>query len=125
MTGSEDDFGADGDYVREVAGDQEDLSDYKFSKFAATYFTASVMHSYLRKPEHTLFSFILLFDFFPEFFDIFCVFCSSEKRRQIKEPLLHHDDEADRSAALAVWITILRFMGDMSDPKTAPLDIGF
>ena len=36
-------------------------------------------------------------------------------RRQIKEPLLHHDDEADRSAALAVWITILRFMGDMSD----------
>ena len=64
VTGSEDDFGADGDYVREVAGDQEDLSDYKFSKFAATYFTASVMHSYLRKPEHTLFSFILLFDFF-------------------------------------------------------------
>ena len=29
--------------------DQEDLSDFKFSKFAATYFTASVMHSYLRK----------------------------------------------------------------------------
>ena len=28
--------------------DQEDLSDYKFSKYAATYFTASVMHSYLR-----------------------------------------------------------------------------
>ena len=68
VTGSEDDFGADGDYVTEVAGDQEDLSDYKFSKFAATYFTASVMHSYLRKPEHTLFSFILLFDFFSEEF---------------------------------------------------------
>ena len=29
--------------------DREDLSDFKFSKFAATYFTASVMHSYLRK----------------------------------------------------------------------------
>lgn len=51
VTGSEDDFGADNNYVTEgdmANGDQEDLSDYKFSKFAATYFTASVMHSYLR-----------------------------------------------------------------------------
>ena len=80
MTGSEDDFGADGDYVREVAGDQEDLSDYKFSKFAATYFTASVMHSYLRKPEHTLFSFILLFDFFFLNFLIFSVFFVPRKK---------------------------------------------
>ena len=79
VTGSEDDFGADGDYVREVAGDQEDLSDYKFSKFAATYFTASVMHSYLRKPEHTLFSFILLFDFFLNFL-IFSVFFVPRKK---------------------------------------------
>ena len=58
MTGSEDDFGADNNYVTEddmANGDQEDLSDYKFSKFAATYFTASVMHSYLRYSLWTLF----------------------------------------------------------------------
>ena len=50
MTTDSDDFGAGENYITEgdVAADQEDLSDYKFSKFAATYFTASVMHSYLR-----------------------------------------------------------------------------
>ncbi|XP_070346692.1 unconventional myosin-VIIa isoform X3 [Equus asinus] len=38
-------------------------------------------------------------------------------RRPLKQPLLYHDDEGDQLAALAVWITILRFMGDLPEPK--------
>ncbi|XP_053417741.1 unconventional myosin-VIIa [Nycticebus coucang] len=65
--------------------DEEDLSEYKFAKFAATYFQGTTTHSYNRRP--------------------------------LKQPLLYHDDEGDQLAALAVWITILRFMGDLPEPK--------
>ncbi|XP_070480104.1 unconventional myosin-VIIa isoform X5 [Equus przewalskii] len=65
--------------------DEEDLSEYKFAKFAATYFQGTTMHTYTRRP--------------------------------LKQPLLYHDDEGDQLAALAVWITILRFMGDLPEPK--------
>ncbi|KAM9732681.1 myosin VIIAa [Menidia menidia] len=65
--------------------EEEDLSEYKFPKFAATYFQGSTSHSYVRRP--------------------------------LKQPLLFHDDEGDQLAALAVWITVLRFMGDLPEPK--------
>ncbi|XP_074191830.1 unconventional myosin-VIIa isoform X6 [Rhinolophus sinicus] len=65
--------------------DEEDLSEYKFAKFAATYFQGTTTHTYSRRP--------------------------------LKQPLLFHDDEGDQLAALAVWITILRFMGDLPEPK--------
>lgn len=91
--------------------EHEDLSDYKFPKFAATYFQGVSTHSYIRRP--------------------------------LKQPLLFHEDEGDQlvsserhlngdlelvplllpqippvlQAALAVWITILRFMGDLPEPK--------
>ncbi|XP_045413250.1 unconventional myosin-VIIa isoform X3 [Lemur catta] len=65
--------------------DEEDLSEYKFAKFAATYFQGTTTHSYTRRP--------------------------------LKQPLLYHDDEGDQLAALAVWITVLRFMGDLPEPK--------
>lgn len=91
--------------------EHEDLSDYKFSKFAATYFQGVSTHTYIRRP--------------------------------LKQPLLFHEDEGDQlvsserhlngdlelvplllpqippvlQAALAVWITILRFMGDLPEPK--------
>ncbi|KAM9219927.1 unconventional myosin-VIIa isoform 2-T2 [Dugong dugon] len=65
--------------------DEEDLSEYKFAKFAATYFQGTTTHTYTRRP--------------------------------LKQPLLFHDDEGDQLAALAVWITILRFMGDLPEPK--------
>nr|XP_057935533.1 myosin VIIAa isoform X2 [Doryrhamphus excisus] len=65
--------------------DEEDLSEYKFSKFAATYFQGTTTHTYVRRP--------------------------------LKQPLLFHDDEGDQLAALAVWITVLRFMGDLPEPK--------
>uniref|UniRef100_A0A3P8ZLA6 Myosin VIIAb n=1 Tax=Esox lucius TaxID=8010 RepID=A0A3P8ZLA6_ESOLU len=65
--------------------EEEDLSEYKFSKFAATYFQGTTTHTYLRRP--------------------------------LKQPLLFHEDEGDQLAALAVWITVMRFMGDLPEPK--------
>ncbi|XP_078258138.1 myosin VIIAa isoform X2 [Rhinoraja longicauda] len=65
--------------------EEEDLSEYKFAKFAATYFQGTTTHTYVRRP--------------------------------LKVPLLFHDDEGDQLASLAVWITILRFMGDLPEPK--------
>uniref|UniRef100_A0A8D0L834 Myosin VIIA n=1 Tax=Sphenodon punctatus TaxID=8508 RepID=A0A8D0L834_SPHPU len=65
--------------------EEEDLSEYKFAKFADTYFQGTTTHTYIRRP--------------------------------LKQPLLYHEDEGDQLAALAVWITILRFMGDLPEPK--------
>ncbi|KFQ39385.1 Unconventional myosin-VIIa, partial [Mesitornis unicolor] len=65
--------------------EEEDLSEYKFAKFAATYFQGTTTHTYVRRP--------------------------------LKQPLLYHEDEGDQLAALAVWITVLRFMGDLPEPK--------
>ncbi|XP_070539316.1 myosin-VIIa-like [Ptychodera flava] len=64
---------------------EEDISDYKFAKFAATYFTGNATASYIRRP--------------------------------LKQPLLDVETEQDRMAALAVWVMILRFMGDLPEPK--------
>ncbi|RWS12698.1 myosin-VIIa-like protein 2 [Dinothrombium tinctorium] len=65
--------------------EHEDLSEYKFQKFAAAYFQGNVTHYYQRKP--------------------------------LKEPLLPLQTQGDCMAAVALWITILRFMGDLAEPK--------
>jgi myosin-7 len=65
--------------------DEEDISQYKFSKFAATYFQGNATHTYIR-----------------------CV---------LKQSLLPLKNDGDHLAALAVWVTILRFMGDLPEPK--------
>lgn len=65
--------------------DQEDLSEYKFQKYAVTYFQGNATHQYQRKP--------------------------------LKQPLLPLPTQGDCMAALALWITILRFMGDLPEPK--------
>ncbi|XP_071481715.1 myosin-VIIa-like [Diadema antillarum] len=65
----------------------EDISEYRFEKFAATYFEAGHTSYFIRKP--------------------------------ISEPLLDLKNENDRQAALAVWIMILRFMGDLPEPKAS------
>ena len=65
--------------------DVEDLSEYKFQKFAATYFTGNVNHQYSRRP--------------------------------LKSSLLPLTTPADQLAAQALWITILRFMGDLPEPR--------
>lgn len=41
--------------MQTVSEDEEDLSEYKFQKFAATYFQGNVGHQYSRKPlKHSL-----------------------------------------------------------------------
>ena len=65
--------------------DHEDLSEYKFQKFATTYFQGNVSYQCQRKP--------------------------------IKQPLLPLQTQGDCMAAVALWITILRFMGDLAEPK--------
>ncbi|XP_028840305.1 unconventional myosin-VIIa-like isoform X2 [Denticeps clupeoides] len=65
--------------------DEEDMSEYTFAKFVATYFQGTATHAHLRRP--------------------------------LKQPLLFHEDEGDQLAAMAVWITVLRFMGDLPEPK--------
>ncbi|XP_017275826.1 unconventional myosin-VIIa [Kryptolebias marmoratus] len=39
--------------------------------------------------------------------------------QRLKEPLLHHEDEGDALASLTVSWIILRFMGDLPEPKSA------
>ncbi|KAJ0065199.1 hypothetical protein NL108_006548 [Boleophthalmus pectinirostris] len=38
-------------------------------------------------------------------------------RQRLRQPLLYHEDEGDMTAALTVWWIILRFMGDLPEPK--------
>jgi len=63
----------------------EDLSEYRFQKFAATYFQSNATHQYSRKP--------------------------------LKTSLLPLQTQGDQLAALALCVTILRFMGDLPEPK--------
>uniref|UniRef100_A0A182W6G5 Myosin motor domain-containing protein n=1 Tax=Anopheles minimus TaxID=112268 RepID=A0A182W6G5_9DIPT len=64
---------------------REDLSDYNFSKFAATYFANNASYQF--------------------------------SKRKLKSSLLDLYSTADVISAQALWITILRFMGDMADAK--------
>ena len=63
----------------------DDISQYKFAKFAATYFQGHATATFLRRP--------------------------------LKNSLLPLKSDGDQLAALAVWITVLRFMGDLPEPK--------
>uniref|UniRef100_T1GP66 Myosin-VIIa n=1 Tax=Megaselia scalaris TaxID=36166 RepID=T1GP66_MEGSC len=68
-----------------ISEDEEDLSEFKFQKFAATYFQGNVTHQYSRKP--------------------------------LKHPLLPLHTQGDQLAAQALWVTILRFTGDLQEPR--------
>ncbi|CAN8021709.1 unnamed protein product [Ixodes persulcatus] len=70
--------------------EKDDLTEYKFQKFAATYFQGTASHQYQRKP--------------------------------LKNSLLPLQTQGDTMAALALWITILRFMGDLPEPKFHTMD---
>lgn len=63
---------------------KEDLSEFNFRKFAATYFLSNINHQYSKRP--------------------------------LKESLLDLPTNSDIIAAQALWITILRFMGDLAEP---------
>ena len=85
--GTEGDDGEFGGFEdsRVQAEDEDDISNYKFTKFASTYFVGNANSYYIR--------------------------------RAIKAPLLATKEQADKQAALSVWVTILRFMGDMPEPR--------
>uniref|UniRef100_A0A0A9Z3B2 Myosin-VIIa n=2 Tax=Lygus hesperus TaxID=30085 RepID=A0A0A9Z3B2_LYGHE len=76
--------------IQIVSEDEEDLSEFKFQKFAATYFQGNVTHQYSRKP--------------------------------LKHPLLPLHTQGDQLAAQALWITILRFTGDLPEPRYHTMD---
>ncbi|MBN3325575.1 MYO7A protein, partial [Atractosteus spatula] len=38
-------------------------------------------------------------------------------RKRLRQPLLYHEDEGDSLASLTVWWIILRFMGDIPEPR--------
>ncbi|RCN35550.1 myTH4 domain protein [Ancylostoma caninum] len=42
---------------------------------------------------------------------------ATHSKKPLKSPLLSHEDPGTQLAAMAVWITILRFMGDLPDVK--------
>lgn len=73
-----------------ISEDEEDLSEFKFQKFAATYFQGNITHQYSRKP--------------------------------LKHPLLPLHTQGDQLAAQALWITILRFTGDLPEPRYHTMD---
>ena len=75
----------DGDEQNAEIDEDEDISSFKFIKFAAMTFQAGHSSSYIRKP--------------------------------LKESLLTHENEEDNLSSMAVWISILRFMGDLPEPK--------
>ncbi|XP_053696662.1 myosin-VIIa-like [Sabethes cyaneus] len=64
---------------------REDLSDYNFAKYAATYFANNVSYQF--------------------------------SKRKLKSSLLDLTSPADIISAQALWITILRFMGDMAEAR--------
>lgn len=76
--------------IQMVSEDEEDLSEFKFQKFAATYFQGNVTHQYSRKP--------------------------------LKHPLLPLHLQGDQLAATALWVTILRFTGDLPEPRYQTMD---
>ncbi|XP_026329632.1 myosin-VIIa isoform X1 [Hyposmocoma kahamanoa] len=76
--------------MQTTSEDEEDLSEFKFQKFAATYFQGNVTHQYSRKP--------------------------------LKHPLLPLQTQGDQLAAQALWITILRFTGDLPEPRYHTMD---
>jgi myosin VIIa len=84
--GDDDGFGF-GD-SRVIPEGEEDLTNFKFVKFAGTYFQGNATPNYVRRP--------------------------------LKQPLLALKSPANQQAALAVWVTILRFMGDLPEPKYTP-----
>jgi len=76
--------------IQMASEDEEDLSEFKFQKFAATYFQGNITHQYSRKP--------------------------------LKHPLLPLHTQGDQLAAQALWITILRFTGDLPEPRFHTMD---
>ena len=91
--------------------DFEDLSEFKFQKYASTYFQGNVTHQYSRKP--------LKYSLLPLQTQGDQLVSKTEniQRRHFPTSLI-----LAVQAALALWITILRFMGDLPEPKYHTMD---
>ena len=91
--------------------DFEDLSEFKFQKYASTYFQGNVTHQYSRKP--------LKYSLLPlqTQGDQLVSKTENKRRRPFPTTLTFLVQ-----AALALWITILRFMGDLPEPKYHTMD---
>lgn len=97
--------------------DYDDLDEYSFSKFASMYFqgAASASHIRQRLQQPLLYHedegdvMVLLFDYLKSTFQLFC----SCYFTNVTVPCLlcYHQ------ASLTVWWIILRFMGDLPEPK--------
>ncbi|XP_040163655.1 myosin-VIIa-like isoform X1 [Anopheles arabiensis] len=85
LAGADQPEGTDQQQQQQTVSYREDLSDYNFSKFAATYFANNASYQF--------------------------------SKRKLKSSLLDLYSTADVISAQALWITILRFMGDMADAK--------
>lgn len=108
--------------------EKDDLTEYKFQKFAATYFQGTASHQYQRKPlKNSLLPLqtqgdtmvsarpCALFAVHPR-----CrLLC---KRRRWIATFSVFVFPTRFQAALALWITILRFMGDLPEPKFHTMD---
>lgn len=68
-----------------INSDDNDMQEYSFRKYAATYFAKSANYQYSKKP--------------------------------LKDSLHYLPTPDDVIAAQALWLTILRFMGDYPEPK--------
>lgn len=91
-------------------GPTEDLSEYRFQKFAATFFQSNATHQYSRKPlKSSLLSLQTQGDQL--------VNKSQTKHSQNEMSNFCFAFRVVAQAALALWVTILRFMGDMPEPK--------
>ena len=83
---------------------QEDLSEFGFLKFAKTFFQGNITHQYSRRPlRHSLLP------------------LSAPGDKAVSLTKIHKNLSKYLSdcyqAALALWKTILRFMGDLPEPK--------
>ncbi|XP_055501291.1 unconventional myosin-VIIa-like [Leucoraja erinacea] len=78
-------FDLDDTSISSDTAEEDDLSQFTFSKYAATYFQGSSTATHIRRP--------------------------------LRHPLLFHEEQVDVLASLAVWNVILRFMGDLPEPK--------
>ena len=87
--------------------DYEDLSDYKFQKFAATYFQGKTAEL----------ESILYFMLVVTRLILTGAYSHQYSRKPLKHSLLPLQTQGDQLAALALWITILRFMGDLPEPR--------
>ncbi|XP_078420756.1 unconventional myosin-VIIa-like [Cetorhinus maximus] len=81
-----DEFDLDDMSLSSESDEEDDLAQYTFPKYAATYFQGSSTHTHIQ--------------------------------RALRRPLLFHEDEVDVLASMAVWNIILRFMGDLPEPRT-------